>query len=42
MLLVIKHNVDVTLRRGGGTVLARPLNPAGEMEVRTRLVRFKL
>ena len=38
MFLVIKHDVDVTLRGRGGTVLARPLNPDDERNVRE--IRF--
>ena len=36
MLLVVKHDVDVTLRWRGRTVLARPLNPSDEINVRER------
>ena len=36
MFLVIKHDVDVTLRGRGGTILARPLNPGDESNVRER------
>ena len=36
MFLVIKHDVDVTLRGRGGTILARPLNPGDESDVRER------
>ena len=39
MFLVIKHDVDVTLRGRGGTVLARPLNPGDERRVRERSER---
>ena len=36
MFLVVKHDVDVTLRRRGRTILARPLNPSDEINVRER------
>ena len=39
MLLVIEHDVDVTLRWRGRTVLARPLNPGDERRVRERSER---
>ena len=39
MLLVIEHDVDVTLRWRGRAVLARPLNPGDERRVRERSER---
>ena len=39
VFLVVKHDVDVTLRWRGGTILARPLDPVDKRNVRERRLR---